>query len=77
MLQTAARSNAPPFGVRFSLSEAGKRPSQFAVVDEGGIARPAKSAREHAAIRAIETCAPYTVPDELRRWGGFWVTIAF
>ncbi len=69
--------NAKPFKLRFFLSQAGRTAAQFAVVDARGIARPARSAREHAAIRAIRACAPYTVPEELRAWGGIWVTIPF
>jgi hypothetical protein len=69
--------NAQPFKLRFFLSDAGRRPSQFAVIDVNAVARLAKSASERAAIRAIRTCAPYTMPEELRTWGGFWVTVAF
>ncbi len=69
--------NAKPFKLRFFLSQAGRRAAQFAIVDASGIARPARSARERAAVRAIRACAPYTVPEELRARGGIWVTIPF
>jgi hypothetical protein len=69
--------NAKPFKMRFFLSDIGRTPSQFAVIGAKAVARPARSARERAAIRAIKTCAPYIVPEELRNWGGFWVTITF
>jgi hypothetical protein len=60
--------------MRFFLSEGGKRVSQLQVVKPARI--PPKRLRR-AAIRAIERCAPYEVPGELRNWGGFWVTINF
>jgi len=69
--------NAKPFKVRFFVSRAGKRSAQFSVLDASDVARPARSARERAAVGAIKACAPYSMPEELRAWGGFWVTVAF
>jgi hypothetical protein len=65
------------FYVRFFLSDGGQRVTQLSIVDADTGSRPARSARERSAIKAITACAPYTLPEELRRWGGFWVTIAF
>ena len=65
------------FTVRFFLSGDGARIAQSAIIEGEAGTRPARSARERSAIKAISTCAPYTVPEELRTWGGFWVTIGF
>jgi hypothetical protein len=65
------------FNVRFFLSDAGQRVTQLSIVEAGTGSRSAISAREHSAIKAIKTCAPYTLPEELRTWGGFWVTVTF
>jgi hypothetical protein len=65
------------FDVRFFLSDVGKRVTQLRIVDTDNGSRPARSDRERSAIKAVKTCAPYTVPAELRTWGGFWVTITF
>lgn len=66
-----------PFKVRFFLSGGGERIAQSAIIEGEASTRPARSARERSAIKAINACAPYSVPEELRTWGGFWVTIAF
>jgi hypothetical protein len=65
------------FDVRFFLSDGGQRVTQLSIVDADAGSRPAISARERSAIKAIKACAPYTLPEELRTWGGFWVTAAF
>jgi hypothetical protein len=60
-----------PMTIRFFLARNGKQVSQLQVLK----ASPAASAMRRAAFRAIRNCAPYTVPDELRNWGGFWATV--
>jgi hypothetical protein len=65
------------FTVQFFLGRSGHRPAQFKIIGIGPGAYPARSGRERAAIRAIKTCAPYTIPAELRSWGGFWATVDF
>jgi hypothetical protein len=65
------------FDVRFFLSDGGQGVTELSIVEAGTGSRPAKSARERSAIKAIKACAPYTVPEELRTWGGFWVTVPF
>jgi hypothetical protein len=71
------KSALRPFKVRFFLEAAGRRPAQFAILEEGANPRAARSGTERAAIRAINRCAPYDVPEELRNWGGFWATVEF
>lgn len=64
-----------PFGVRFFLADAGKKPQQFEIVESDQTARIANSTIELAAVEAVANCAPYKIPAELRGWGGFWVTV--
>jgi hypothetical protein len=71
------RSVLRPFKVRFFLAAAGQRPAQFEILKEEAKPGAARSRPERAAIRAITTCAPYEVPEELRNWGGFWAAVAF
>jgi hypothetical protein len=66
-----------PFNVRFFLSDNGQRVTQLMILDASTGARPPRSARERSALKAVQVCAPYTIPAELRTWGGLWVTIAF
>ncbi len=71
------RSVLRPFKVRFFLAAVGQRATQFEILKEGASPRTARSRTERAAIRAIRTCTPYEVPEELRNWGGFWATVEF
>jgi hypothetical protein len=65
------------FTVQFFLGQSGQRPSQFKIIGIGPGAYPARSAHERAAVGAIQSCAPYTIPAELQNWGGFWATVDF
>jgi hypothetical protein len=69
--------NQRAFTVQFFLGQSGQRPSQLKIIGIGPGSYPARTPRERAAIRAIRTCAPYTIPAELRSWGGFWATVDF
>jgi hypothetical protein len=60
-----------PVTVRFFLAGAGKQVSQLQVIEPRATPAPVR----RAAFRAIRTCAPYAVPEELRNWGGFWATV--
>jgi hypothetical protein len=62
-----------PVTVRFFLAGAGKQVSQLQVIEP----RSTSASVRRAAFRAIKTCVPYSVPDELRNWGGFWATVTF
>jgi hypothetical protein len=62
-----------PIKIRFFLAGLGKQLSQLRVLEP----RPASTAMRRAAFRAIRTCVPYSIPDELTSRGGFWVTITF
>jgi hypothetical protein len=71
--KTPAGARRRAVTIRFFVGGAGTRVAQFQVLQP----RSAPPAMRRAAIRAITACAPYTVPDELRNWGGFWATVTF
>jgi hypothetical protein len=60
-----------PVTVRFFLAGSGKQVSQMQVIEPRATSAPVR----RAAFRAIRTCAPYAVPENLRNWGGFWATV--